>query len=78
MICVVVGLHGTLARNASIRMPAISPVMKEGTIARWKKMEGEAFAAGDVLLQIASFLSPIVGINSLMSLPLLGTGFLRS
>jgi len=61
IIYVVIGLHGSLTRNASIRMPAISPVMKEGTIARWKKMEGEAFAAGDVLLQIASPLSPIGG-----------------
>lgn len=33
-------------------MPAMSPLMTEGTITRWKKKEGEAFAAGDVLLQI--------------------------
>lgn len=33
-------------------MPAMSPTMTEGGIAAWKKQEGEAFAAGDVLLEI--------------------------
>lgn len=35
-------------------MPAMSPTMTEGGIASWKKQEGEAFAAGDVLLEIVS------------------------
>jgi len=35
-------------------MPALSPFMTEGTITKWFKKEGEAFAAGDVLLQIES------------------------
>lgn len=35
-------------------MPALSPLMTEGTITRWKKKEGDAFAAGDILLQIVS------------------------
>ncbi|KAG5649585.1 hypothetical protein H0H81_002999, partial [Sphagnurus paluster] len=35
-------------------MPAMSPFMTAGTITRWKKKEGEAFAPGDVLLQIES------------------------
>lgn len=30
----------------------MSPTMTEGGIASWKKQEGEAFAAGDVLLEI--------------------------
>ncbi|KAI0080240.1 pyruvate dehydrogenase [Panus rudis PR-1116 ss-1] len=33
-------------------MPAMSPTMTEGGIASWKKKEGEAFTAGDVLLEI--------------------------
>jgi pyruvate dehydrogenase E2 component (dihydrolipoamide acetyltransferase) len=33
--------------------------MTEGTITRWKKKEGEAFAAGDVLLQIESDIAMI-------------------
>lgn len=33
-------------------MPAMSPFMTEGTITRWKKKEGESFAAGEILLQI--------------------------
>lgn len=33
-------------------MPALSPTMEMGTIAKWTKSEGEAFAAGDVLCEI--------------------------
>ncbi|KAF9578904.1 pyruvate dehydrogenase complex dihydrolipoamide acetyltransferase component (E2) [Lunasporangiospora selenospora] len=33
-------------------MPALSPTMTEGTITAWKKKEGEAVVAGDVLLEI--------------------------
>ncbi|PIA15600.1 hypothetical protein COEREDRAFT_81925 [Coemansia reversa NRRL 1564] len=33
-------------------MPALSPTMTQGGIARWEKKEGESFAAGDLLLQI--------------------------
>jgi len=46
-------LHESSKRNA-ILMPAMSPLMTEGTITRWKKKEGEIFAVGDVLLQIES------------------------
>lgn len=37
-----------------MQMPAMSPTMTEGGIAEWKKQEGEAFSAGDVLLEIVS------------------------
>lgn len=47
------GLHKSSKCNA-ILMPAMSPLMTEGTIARWKKKEGEAFVVGDILLQIVS------------------------
>jgi len=40
-------------------MPAMSPLMTEGTITRWKIKEGEAFAPGDVLLQIESDIAMI-------------------
>jgi pyruvate dehydrogenase E2 component (dihydrolipoamide acetyltransferase) len=33
-------------------MPAMSPTMSEGGIAKWKKAEGDSFTAGDVLLEI--------------------------
>jgi hypothetical protein len=33
-------------------MPALSPTMTEGNIAKWNIKEGEAFSAGDVLLEI--------------------------
>jgi len=40
-------------------MPAMSPLMTEGTITRWRKKEGEAFVVGDVLLQIGSDIAMI-------------------
>ncbi|KAJ8454476.1 hypothetical protein ONZ45_g19293 [Pleurotus djamor] len=46
--------HVSARRSAlsQFNMPAMSPTMTEGGIASWKKKEGEAFAAGDVLLEI--------------------------
>ena len=35
----------------------MSPTMTEGGITSWKKNEGEAFAAGDVLLEVVSCVS---------------------
>ncbi|KAK2460638.1 hypothetical protein APHAL10511_007108 [Amanita phalloides] len=48
------GLHSSAPSHAvsSFRMPAMSPTMSEGSIAAWKMKEGDAFAAGDVLLEI--------------------------
>ncbi|KAF9255023.1 hypothetical protein L218DRAFT_1082054 [Marasmius fiardii PR-910] len=43
--------HSSRPVNA-ILMPAVSPLMTEGTVAEWKKREGEAFSAGDILVQI--------------------------
>jgi len=40
-------------------MPAMSPLMTEGTITCWKIKEGDAFAPGDVLLQIESEIATI-------------------
>jgi len=36
----------------NILMPALSPTMTEGTLARWLKKEGEAIHAGDVIAEI--------------------------
>ncbi len=36
----------------NILMPALSPTMTEGTLARWVKQEGENVAAGDVVCEI--------------------------
>ena len=35
-----------------IQMPALSPTMTEGTIARWLKVEGDTIKAGDILAEI--------------------------
>jgi len=38
--------------STEVLMPALSPTMTEGKIARWLKSEGEAVRAGDVLAEI--------------------------
>ena len=35
-----------------ILMPALSPTMTEGNIARWLKKEGDAVKSGDVIAEI--------------------------
>jgi pyruvate dehydrogenase E2 component (dihydrolipoamide acetyltransferase) len=49
-------LHASARRHtlSQFAMPAMSPTMTEGGIASWKRKEGEAFAAGDVLLEIVT------------------------
>src|ERR1700730_8195122 len=37
---------------SEVLMPALSPTMTEGKIARWVKNEGESVRAGDVLAEI--------------------------
>src|ERR1700722_18351380 len=36
----------------NILMPALSPTMTEGTLARWLKKEGETIKAGEVIAEI--------------------------
>ncbi|MEM9838162.1 MAG: pyruvate dehydrogenase complex E1 component subunit beta [Pseudomonadota bacterium] len=36
----------------SVLMPALSPTMEEGTLARWLKKEGDSVASGDILAEI--------------------------
>ncbi len=36
----------------NILMPALSPTMTEGTLARWLKKEGDAIRSGDVIAEI--------------------------
>ncbi|MCC6597411.1 MAG: pyruvate dehydrogenase complex dihydrolipoamide acetyltransferase [Alphaproteobacteria bacterium] len=36
----------------NVTMPALSPTMTEGTLAKWLKKEGDAVAAGDVIAEI--------------------------
>src|SRR6201994_2615354 len=36
----------------NILMPALSPTMTEGTLAKWHKKEGDSVAAGDVIAEI--------------------------
>ncbi len=38
--------------SVNILMPALSPTMTEGTLARWLKKEGDAIVSGDVIAEI--------------------------
>ena len=35
-----------------LKMPALSPTMEEGTLAKWLKKEGDSVASGDILAEI--------------------------
>ncbi len=35
-----------------ILMPALSPTMEEGNLAKWLKNEGDSVAAGDIIAEI--------------------------
>ena len=35
-----------------LKMPALSPTMEEGTLARWLKSEGDEIAPGDIIAEI--------------------------
>ncbi|WP_265570711.1 pyruvate dehydrogenase complex E1 component subunit beta [Sphingomicrobium nitratireducens] len=37
---------------SELKMPALSPTMEEGTLAKWLVKEGDAIAAGDILAEI--------------------------
>ncbi|GBQ64346.1 dihydrolipoamide acetyltransferase component [Komagataeibacter swingsii DSM 16373] len=45
-------MKGDRTMSINILMPALSPTMKEGKLARWLKAEGDAIAAGDVIAEI--------------------------
>src|SRR5215472_11171358 len=42
----------SMGMATQVLMPALSPTMTEGKIARWLKEEGEKVSAGDVLAEI--------------------------
>src|SRR4051812_27496830 len=46
------GSDGDTAMSVEVLMPALSPTMTEGKIARWLKKEGEKVKSGDVLAEI--------------------------
>ena len=46
------GSAGTRAMPTEILMPALSPTMTEGNLAKWLKKEGDTVASGDVIAEI--------------------------
>lgn len=53
-LCALAWLRGyaSLPSHHLLEMPALSPTMSQGNIATWRKKEGEAVAAGDVLAEV--------------------------
>src|SRR3954470_12525426 len=43
---------GPLPMPIELKMPALSPTMEEGTLAKWLVKEGDSVAAGDLLAEI--------------------------
>lgn len=39
-----------------VELPALSPTMQTGTIARWEKKEGEKINEGDLIAEVGSHL----------------------
>ena len=38
--------------SVDILMPALSPTMEEGTLAKWLKSEGDTISSGDIIAEI--------------------------
>ena len=53
-----------------LKMPALSPTMEEGTLARWLVKEGDTVTSGDVLAEIETD-------KAVMDLEAFGSGTLR-
>src|SRR5690606_19700528 len=43
---------GTIEMAIELKMPALSPTMEEGTLAKWLVKEGDEVQAGDILAEI--------------------------
>jgi pyruvate dehydrogenase E2 component (dihydrolipoamide acetyltransferase) len=41
-----------LPEHLKIRLPALSPTMEQGTLAKWAKKEGDQIAEGDLIAEI--------------------------
>lgn len=41
-----------------VELPALSPTMQTGTIARWEKKEGEKIGEGDLIAEVRSRVCP--------------------
>src|SRR5256885_12599335 len=44
--------RGHLAMPIELKMPALSPTMEEGTLAKWLVKEGDEVKSGDILAEI--------------------------
>ena len=43
---------GDTIMAVEVLLPALSPTMTEGTLAKWLKKEGESVRAGDVIAEV--------------------------
>jgi len=44
--------YSSFPSHTKIRLPALSPTMEQGTIARWAKKEGDQILEGDLVAEI--------------------------
>ena len=44
--------YASLPSHTKIRLPALSPTMERGTIAKWAKKEGDQISEGDLIAEI--------------------------
>ena len=50
----------------NITMPALSPTMEEGTLAKWLVAEGDTVSAGDIIAEYVSAMKNKVGLNKIL------------
>lgn len=43
--------------HIKLGMPALSPTMTEGSIAKWKKQEGDKISSGDIIAEVETGIS---------------------
>lgn len=49
--------HWIFLSGYQVELPALSPTMQTGTIARWEKKEGDKINEGDLIAEVNSQLS---------------------
>lgn len=59
--CFIVELSYLLSVH-QVELPALSPTMQTGTIARWEKKEGEKISEGDLIAEVRSHVHMCVGV----------------
>ena len=49
----------------AILMPALSPTMTEGNVAKWLKKEGETIKSGDIIAEVEKKTNPLFKLSEI-------------